>query len=217
MKKISSLLCGLMLLGAASSASANLVVNGGFEAEDVPTNSWKWFASSAVDGWDGSNIEIWDNYNNFPAFEGSQHAELNAHPSSSGGFSIFQNIVTEANSVYTLSFAYAARTTNNEAFSYAVADATTNGVGILQTQVISNLDTTKWTVFTTSFTAVSNLTNIVFTAVRPLTATVGNFLDDVKLVADDTTNQNNVSAPGAIAVFLMSVGAMVFMRRRAKR
>ena len=58
-------------------ANANLMINGGFEQTKVGTNKWRWFTADNVSGWSGSNIEIWDRFQNFDAFEGVQHAELN--------------------------------------------------------------------------------------------------------------------------------------------
>ena len=55
----------------ASTALANLIVNGGFEDNAVASGNWAFFASSNVNGWEGSNIEIWDNYGGVSAAEGS--------------------------------------------------------------------------------------------------------------------------------------------------
>lgn len=212
MRVVRSLIVGIMILGAASTANANLVTNGGFESNDIATNSWKHFTSAQVAGWDGSNIEIWDNYDNFVSYEGDQHAELNAHPSNTGGFSIFQEITTVVGEVYKFSFAYAARTTNDEVFNYAVGGVNTHNV--VTSANISNDLVRQWTLFTTEFTADDTSTNIVFTAINPVTATIGNFLDDVVVKVKDTTSTVNASAPSTIAFFFMSVAGLVYLRRR---
>jgi hypothetical protein len=213
MRVVRSLIAGIMIIGAVSSANANLVTNGGFESNEITANSWKWFSSDLVDGWDGSNIEIWNNYDNFAAYEGEQYAELNAHPSNGEGFSIFQEITTVVGEVYKFSFAYAARTSNDEEFAYTVGGALNENVVV--TANLENDLVREWTLFETEFTANDTLTNIVFTAVNPVVATVGNFLDDVVVVAKDELSTNEASAPAGIAMFFMSVAGMFYLRRRA--
>jgi len=213
MRVVRSLIAGIMIIGAVSSANANLVTNGGFENNQITANSWKWFSSDNVDGWDGSNIEIWNNYNNFAAYEGEQYAELNAHPSNGTGFSIFQEISTVVGEVYKFSFAYAARTSNDEVFAYSVGGALNEDIVV--TANVDNDLVREWTLFETEFTANDTLTNIVFTAVNPVLATVGNFLDDVVVVAKDELATNEASAPAGIAMFFMSVAGMFYLRRRA--
>lgn len=213
MRVVRSLIAGILIVGAVSTANANLVTNGGFESNNVATNSWKWFTSDQVAGWDGSNIEIWNNYDNFAAYEGEQYAELNAHPSNGAGFSIFQQITTVVGEVYKFSFAYAARTSNDEEFAYSVGGVLTENV-VASANVENDL-VRQWTLFETEFTADDTLTNIVFTAVNPITATVGNFLDDVVVVAKEELSTSEVSAPAGIALFFMSVAGMFYLRRRS--
>lgn len=63
---------GLLL---AVSANANLIVNGGFEDNTVPVGNWGYFPSASVNGWDGDNIEIWNQMGGVVAPQGLQHAE----------------------------------------------------------------------------------------------------------------------------------------------
>ena len=77
---------GLLCVGA----NANLIVNGGFEDNTVAVGNWAYFSSASVNGWDGDNIEIWNQMGGVVAPEGTKHAELNAHPFDGSVFSIFQ-------------------------------------------------------------------------------------------------------------------------------
>ena len=139
---------GLALgLTLATSANANLIINGGFEKEAVSDGSWRYFLSSAVDGWEGDNIEIWDDLNHVSAYEGEQHAELNAHPSDGTTFSIFQDFQTVANQAYSVSFAYRARRSNDEAFQFDL----TSGSSSLLSELITDHTTSEWSVFNANF------------------------------------------------------------------
>src|SRR6187402_2392171 len=109
-------LVGVLL---AVSANANLIVNGGFEENAVSPGNWAYFASASVNGWDGDNIEIWNQMGGVVAPEGQQHAELNAHPFDSSVFSIYQNFATVVGVTYDVSFFYSARVDSNEQFNFS--------------------------------------------------------------------------------------------------
>ncbi|WP_102795237.1 DUF642 domain-containing protein [Bowmanella denitrificans] len=175
MKSALRVLVMFSALVVAQVAEANLIVNGGFEQPDVAHNSWKWFSSSQVDGWQGSNLEIWDHYNGFTAAEGQQHAELNAHAGSGGAFSIFQTFETEIGAVYDLSFFYAARSSNDEAFRLNL----TSGAQDIFNQLFDDHLVRQWRQFSMTFTAIAQSTTLRFTSVAPYAGTVGNFLDNV--------------------------------------
>lgn len=160
-------------------ANANLIVNGGFEATDVADGRWAWFSSDFVDGWSGSNIEIWDSLQKFESYEGEQHAELNSHPSDGGAFSIFQSFETQIGTAYDVSFAYSARSNTNEAFLF---ELTSEDMSIYAS-IIDDHEVKTWFTFNMSFVAIDVLTTISFTSVTPYARTVGNFLDDISVTA----------------------------------
>ena len=91
-KSFSALISASILgLSLSTSANANLLVNGSFEDQtdngEGGGTGWSYYAANSVPGWDGSNIELWTGLTP-SAFEGSYHAELNAHPQTSGAWSI---------------------------------------------------------------------------------------------------------------------------------
>lgn len=210
MKLLMKMLFVVLVLGLSSQVQANLIVNGGFENNNVKTNSWKWFTSANVDGWEGSTVEIWDNFQNFQAYENDQYAELNAHANGGQAFSIFQSFETIKGATYDVSFAYAARTNKNEQFSYSVSGNNT----VIDSVLFNNALVKEWTLFESAFVANSNITNIMFAAIRPNTGTMGNFLDNVVVTMQPAIGTaNQVSAPASTVIFLLSaLGLMVWRR-----
>lgn len=196
-------------------AKAGLIINGGFEDNAVANGSWKWFTSSQVNGWNGSNIEIWNNLNNFKSYQGNQHAELNAH-GSKGKFSIFQTFATSLGSQYNVSFAYAARKSLAEAFTFDILNQAGN---VIFSQIMDKHTVKNWSLFNTKFSADSAFTTIRFTTLN--SGTYGNFLDDVKVsrvislgsVAGPIAKPNSVSEPSTLLVMLIAAAALLLSRR----
>lgn len=210
--KLSTVAVATLALGIHINANANLIVNGSFEDSIVNTNSWKWFTSDKVNGWNGSNIEIWDNFGRVNAFDGTQFAELNAHSNGSSVFSIYQTFDTEINGIYDFSFAYRARSNSNEAFEVSVDNANDN----IYTRVLDDHIVKAWNSFTDSFIATSTSTTIQFTTITPSTGTVGNFIDDIQVVQRPGLAAAVVSEPSVAALFgfsLLTLGGFVRHRR----
>lgn len=199
----------LFCIAFCQNAYANLIINGSFEDPNIPDSTWQWFTSNNVPGWQGSNIEIWDSLNGLEAYEGEQHAELNAH-GSSGPFSIYQTFATNFGQSYSVTFAYAARSNNNEVFNFDVIDD--NDLSIFNTQ-LNQHTVNNWSVFNTSFLASSALTTIRFTTLN--TGTYGNFLDAVSVTSSSA--QNNVSEPPGLLI-LTIIACLIGLNRyrRAK-
>jgi hypothetical protein len=188
----------IAILAFASSSNANLIVNGGFENNAVDKGAWAWFSTSDVDGWGGSNVEIWgEGFGNIGAYEGKQHAELNAHPGSGSAFSIFQTFKTQVGQQYNLSFAYGARRNVNEKFRVEVSDLN---------WVINNDKVNEWSLYDDIFTATTSDTTFRFTSVTPVAGTYGNFLDAVSVTS--------VPEPGPLALFGLGLAGLGFLKKR---
>lgn len=185
----------------AVSANANLIVNGGFEDNNVAAGNWAYFSSASVNGWDGDNIEIWDNYGGVIAAEGSQYAELNAHPFDGSVFSIYQSFATVVGQTYDVSFLYRARVNSNEQFSFSAGSL----AAILNDHV-----TTGWTQYTGSFVASNALSTITFTTYD--TGTLGNFLDNVVVTA-----KAHVVESSPLVMLLIGLTGLVLIRKRNSR
>ena len=190
-------IAGLLL---AASANANLIVNGGFEDNNVATGNWAYFSSASVNGWEGDNIEIWDHYGGVVAPEGNQHAELNAHPFDGSVFSIYQSFATVIGQVYDVSFFYSARVSENEQFSFSVATLAA---------VLSDHKVGSWEKYTGSFVANSTLSTITFTTYDA--GTLGNFLDGVVVTA-----KANVIESSPLAMLMIGLIGLVLARRKAR-
>jgi Ca2+-binding RTX toxin-like protein len=86
---------------------ANLLINGSFEASEVPAGSWA--AHQTIPGWtalSGSRIELWNAHGGMQARNGSDFVELDFAGATDG---FYQDIRTTAGQNYTLSFDLAAR------------------------------------------------------------------------------------------------------------
>ena len=190
-----ALLMGLLL---AASANANLIVNGSFEDNDVAEGTWQYFVADDVNGWDGSNIEIWDGLNGVASADGEQHAELNAHPYA-GEFSIFQDFATVIGQSYDVSFFYSARQSNAESFAYSVGSL----MGELTDHVVGS-----WSQFQGSFIATGETSQIRFTSIT--NGTVGNFLDGVVVAA-------SVLEPGSLVLLTLALFGLELPRKKVAR
>ncbi len=169
-----------------------------FEDNAVAPGAWKYFTAAEVNGWDGSNIEIWDHLNGVAAAEGQQHAELNAHPYTGSVFSIYQTFPTVLSQTYDVSFFYRGRGSNNESFNFSVGNLS---------QLMDDHVTTGWAHYSNSFVANNLLTTIRFTT--STNSTTGNFLDGVAVTAHLV-----VSEPAPLALLVLGGVALGLVRRR---
>lgn len=192
----------ILALMVSMTANAGLIINGGFENNDVNggAGGWQWYSSGDVDGWEGSNIEIWDDFGAIGPYEGEQHAELNAHPSNGGAFSIFQTFSTVQGASYDLFFAYGARSNNNESFLVELI-----GGNALLNQLVDDHTVNVWSTFSHEFVADSTQTTLRFTSVTPRTGTVGNFLDAISVV--------RVPAPGTFLLLAAGLFGLGYRRK----
>jgi hypothetical protein len=190
-----ALLAGLFL---SVSAQANLIVNGSFEDNAVNAGSWKAFNASAVNGWEGSRIEIWNGMSGVKAPDGNNHIELNADPYNGAIFSIFQNLATSVGQTYDVSFFYRARQNDTEAFSFSVANLAL---------VLDNHTTSAWSKFEGSFVAGAATSVLTFSTLT--NGTYGNFIDNVVVTARASVNE-------ASSLVMLTIGILGLMLVRRK-
>lgn len=184
-------------------AQANLITNGSFEDNSVSKGNWSWFTAAQVNGWEGSNIEIWNNFGGVTAYDGNQFIELNAHGNNQGAWSIYQPFATVVGQRYQLSFVYRARASANEQFKVSVAN-------LLQT--INNSDKKNWTMFSGSFIAQSTTSVLTFTSLT--NGTIGNFIDNVRVEGLRTPQLQSVPT-GPLAPLMVLAAGLLWWRRRS--
>lgn len=181
-------------------AHANLIVNGSFEDNGVAPGNWAYFDSANVNGWEGSNIEIWNSFGGVTAPDGKQHAELNAHPYTGSVFSIFQTFNTVVGQTYDVSFFYSARESSNEAFTFSVGTLS----ALINDHVVGT-----WNQYTNSFIANSTSTTLSFTSADA--GTIGNFLDNVVV-----TSKANVIESNTLVLLVVGLAGLILVRRKSQ-
>ena len=162
------------LIFCHAESSAAIISNGGFEA---PSVSGSQTFTSGVDftSWDVVTGTV-TLFNSSNAFEGSQYAQLDADDSI-----LQQNFATEAGKTYAISFAYSGPDTAN--MTLAIADVVGNNGLFVAT--IGGTTPFDWMVFTTTFTAASDTSAVIF-----LTGSIGGsgmLIDDVHIVPEPSS------------------------------
>ncbi len=190
-----------LMLGSFSS-HAGLIVNGDFEANTVNAGSWSWLPSSQIEGWQGSNMEIWHDMNGVQAVSGQHFIELNAHGNNQGAWSIFQSFATDIGQQYQLSFYYRARNNINEQFELSLGDTS---------WLFDDHTTQGWAHYNNYFVAESSSMTLRFTSLNQ--GTMGNLLDAVQVSAVPAQQAAEVPAPAGIGAFTLGLAALMAGRR----
>ncbi|OZG73106.1 hypothetical protein BTA51_11455 [Hahella sp. CCB-MM4] len=198
-----------LALSLASTAQANLIVNGDFEEPQLSGHSWKVFDN--IPGWEttmGNSIEIQRN-TIVNAQSGDQYVELDSY----GNSAMTQSLHLEAGTDYLLSFYYIPRTNrgNND-----------NGIGVFwdifdgnfdmfdpENEVISIENQTRkempeWMKFSAVLHATSSEMALSFAALGASNS-YGGFIDNVSLEA--------VPEPAAVAIFGLGLAAIAGHRK----
>lgn len=189
----------ILLLAVSLPASADLIVNGGFEADQRKANTWGLYES--IVGWtrhSGGRIEIQNRVAGSP-YEGNQHVELDSTQPSA----IAQAIATVVGQTYRLSFAFAGRPRTNLALDNVLSVMWGDSEIFNQA---ARTRTNNWQVFSFDVTATSALTTLVFRdASKNSRNSYGVYIDDVSLV--------QIPEPGTLA--LLGLGLLgLGLRRR---
>ena len=201
MKRIA--LLALALIAPMSTARADMILNGGFEAPVITNPSFSTFQS--IPGWTtafGPGIEIQNHVAGSP-FEGNQFVELD----SSANSGMYQDIGTVIGQQYLLSFAYSPRP--GVAANSTGIDVLWGGSlvsGIAQSGV--GLSDTAWQIFTFNLTATSDVTRLQFNATG-ISDSLGGYIDAVSV--------NAVPEPSSLAMCgIAGLGIVARMRRNRK-
>lgn len=173
---MNKILTALALMGIGlSSARADLVVNGGFEASNVAGGAY--VTLTAIPGWTGApTIELQNHIAGTP-FAGNNLLELDTDANSA----IFQDIATIAGQTYRITFEYSPRP--------GIA-ASSNGIEFLWNGlVISSIaqsgigqGDTSWTRFSFDEVATGSSSRIGFAAIGT-SDSLGGYLDEVHAAA----------------------------------
>ena len=193
-----ALLAAAVTILPVSSAQANVIVNGGFEAPNIAPGTFSVFA--AIPGWTlvaGHSIEIQDHVAGSP-FEGDQFVELDSFANSS----MEQLAPTTALQPYRLSFAYSPR---------PGVGAGSNGISVffdggLVTALAESglvLSNTTWTVYSFVVVPTTGTSSIVFAATG-VSDQLGGYIDDVRLTA----------VPEPVTLSLLAIGLCGVAARR---
>lgn len=185
----------------APAFASSLVVNGSFEADIQPANTWAIYPN--LTGWTGgpNGIELRNNVAG-TAFDGVNFVELDTTANSLAT----QIIGTTNGQIYNLSFAYAPRTG---------IPASSNGIEVfwnstsLGTFTGDGTVSSAWTLYTLSVLGTGAGDALKFVAVGT-SDSFGGSLDDVSLVA-------NTPLPAALPLFASGLGALGLLRWRKKR
>ncbi|MEX1232200.1 MAG: hypothetical protein WEB58_18285 [Planctomycetaceae bacterium] len=193
------------MMATSSDASANLVVNGGFEE---PAFNGEWTIFDSVPGWhwDGDYpIEILRDLNNFKGwvpYEGRQYMEATSIED------LYQYVPTMPGYHYVLSYAYSPRpSTELSPVVDNPLDVYWNGQLVASHNTLSTGVTyNQWTVYSYEVIASSSSTLLQFKSQR---LGVGTFLDDIRL--EETATQP-VPEPSAVAGVLSLLIAAIAVR-----
>jgi len=209
------------ILGVAftASASANLIVNGDFEADIIgsPLQSWgsniHLYDGADIDGWNngstpggGDNVELW-----MVTEDGNTFAELNSHDNTAGQadtghwWNLSQHFNAVVGQEYRFTFDYKARQSLDELFKVRIDGA--NSADFFK--VFDDHTTDGWSSFDGTFVATKELNLRLNFYSAYSDGSVGNFIDNVSIAA--------VPEPGSLALLGLGLAGLGFSRRKTKK
>ncbi len=217
-------------IGVASEASANLLVNGGFE---LPVQGAPNFAafnvpagSSLITGWTivQGNVDLTTTVNYGPGLNtlhptSVQDIDLIGDTRGSGGVfgGLSQPFATVIGELYQLTFDYAHNNGTFSANGYAaqvtVADGNAPANTVLSTEISQVYNESGWVAFSQTFTATSELTLLSFIGTRGA-FNAGIYLDEVSVEA--VAAVPSVPEPSTWAMMVFGLAGIGFMAYRRK-
>lgn len=190
------------LLATPLMASANLVINGSFEANAQGSNSWNIYSN--LSGWTGgrAGIELRNNVAG-AAFDGNNYVELDTTQNSE----MWQTIDTSLGQNYDLSFAYSPREGVSSVSNGIEVFWNGLSLGVFTGNGAPNGNT--WAVQNLSVTGAASSSLLMFQAVGT-SDSYGGSLDAVSLTAA-------VPEPETYALMLAGLAAVGFVARRRRQ
>ncbi len=200
----------LIIALAAASCSAQIIVNGSFEAP-VLTSTQNYFGSFSFTGWSGAStggtgnagLVVGTDFGLTP-FDGNQHFGFNGNNPAPGTL-IEQTFATTIGQAYSVAFAIGR---NNGFFNQALglkAEIFGAGNGILSTLAASPPDSVGYAMATFSFVANSGATTLRFTDISGSNPNTDLFIDSVSVTA--------VPEPSTFALLLVAPAVMIASRK----
>lgn len=166
-----SALAALLALTLPATASANLILNGSFEAPALDSGTITTFGvgSTAITGWTvlgvDSSIISGDHISSLlllQAQAGQQWLDLTGPGTNSSANGISQNIATLVGQTYALSFYVGSATENATLFASTVDVSIAGSARVSYTNPTAPTTQFDWQLFTVQFTATSPTTEIAF-------------------------------------------------------
>jgi len=207
MHKGVSVIGGALLVFASMASHAELVTNGGFEADSIGSSSWSYL--STITGWSstgtfeiqkGSDVGGLSEFNT--AYEGTQYLELN----STGLTTVSQSLATTIGEAYSLSFAFSGRSDTPSGLSSKI-EVYWGGDKVA---TLSAKPTSSWIEITLDdLIATSASTLLSFKSVAP-SGSYGSYLDGVSVVAA-------VPEPATYGMLAVGLGIVGWVGSRRKQ
>lgn len=192
-----------LVFGAVPTAAQRVIVNPSFESNNpqgAGGANYEIYANGSVPGWESTSgqIELWDSgFNGVPSYDGSVHAEMNAHNPGA----LYQNICMVSGEPIGWTFAHRARSGGpaTQTARFQIANASGTLIQNLATQS-STTANQAWNVNNGSatYSGASGVQRVQF--VTTDAGSIGNFLDDIRITLNPFVELSTASAAGVESI-----------------
>lgn len=208
----------VLLLGVPGATRANLIVNGGFEADKAPSGGYiQRFGGSTLSGWNvlGNDILVLDkNYSEgyqsptqvFNSNSGDEAVDLTGAGNTGANDGLQQSITTEVGQRYVLSFFVGRASSSPNYQTPSTLDLSIDGA---PRQQFTNTNDTpgfiNWRPFVVEFVATGLSTSLAFFNGTANVGSLNNYvgLDDVEVVAAPEPSTLISGAMGGLATLML--------------